>query len=132
APAPHRVARAAVFLFLSHQQVSPVMNGSQDARRSFAKKRLAVVLLGGVAGVAIGLAGIYGIGRLARNAGQEPACLPAVEMARKLTPLIRGEVAALTPASAAKRLPDLSFQDASGRPKTLADWKGRTVLLNLW
>lgn len=30
------------------------------------------------------------------------------------------------------QLPDLQFQDASGNPKKLSDWKGRTVLLNLW
>jgi thiol-disulfide isomerase/thioredoxin len=108
------------------------MNGSKDAARSHAKKRLALVVLGGVAGVAVGLAGVYGIGHMARNAGQEPACAPAVDMAKKLTPLIKGEVAALTPASVAKRLPELTFKDASGQQKTLSDWKGRTILLNLW
>ena len=30
------------------------------------------------------------------------------------------------------RVPDLSFKDAEGRERTLADWRGRTVLLNLW
>ena len=30
------------------------------------------------------------------------------------------------------KVPDLSFQDASGKPMTLAAWRGRTVLLNLW
>jgi thiol-disulfide isomerase/thioredoxin len=108
------------------------MNGSKDAARSRARKRLALVVLGGVAGVAVGLAGVYGIGRLARNVGQDQACVPAVDMAKKLTPLIKGEVAALTPASAAKRLPNLAFVDASGQQKTLSDWKGRTILLNLW
>ena len=34
-----------------------------------AKKRLALILLGGVAGVAVGLAGVYGIGRLDRQCG---------------------------------------------------------------
>lgn len=31
-----------------------------------------------------------------------------------------------------KPLPDLAFQDGSGTPVTLGDWKGRVVLLNLW
>ena len=53
------------------------MTGSQNAARSYAKKRLAVVLLGGVIGVAIGLAGVYGIGHLAGNAGADPACKAA-------------------------------------------------------
>ena len=30
------------------------------------------------------------------------------------------------------RVPDLAFKDAEGRDRTLADWRGRTVLLNLW
>jgi thiol-disulfide isomerase/thioredoxin len=30
------------------------------------------------------------------------------------------------------RLPDLAFEDASGKPKKLSDWRGRTVLVNLW
>src|SRR5947208_16348763 len=108
------------------------MNSMQNARRSLAKKRLAVVLLGGVGGVAIGLAGVYGIGHIARNVGLEPVCLPAVETARRLTPLIHGEIAALSPAAAPKRLPERAFPDAAGQSKKLADWRGRTVLLNLW
>jgi len=30
------------------------------------------------------------------------------------------------------RVPNLAFKDAQGRDVTLADWRGRTVLLNLW
>jgi thiol-disulfide isomerase/thioredoxin len=29
-------------------------------------------------------------------------------------------------------VPDLAFKDAKGRDLRLADWRGRTVLLNLW
>jgi thiol-disulfide isomerase/thioredoxin len=29
-------------------------------------------------------------------------------------------------------LPPLSFRNAAGEPQTLADWRGRVVLLNLW
>lgn len=108
------------------------MTVSQDQRQREARKRLTVVLLGGVAGVAVGIAAVYGIGHLARNVGGDPACAPAVETARKIAPLVKGEVAALTVAGASRRLPELAFQDASGQSKTLADWRGRTVLLNLW
>lgn len=31
-----------------------------------------------------------------------------------------------------KPLPDLQFQDGTGKPLKLSDWKGRVVLLNLW
>jgi thiol-disulfide isomerase/thioredoxin len=108
------------------------MTGSQNAARSYAKKRLAVVLLGGVIGVAIGLAGVYGIGHLAGNAGADPACKPAAETARRMAPLARGEVAAVGVAQTPKTLPVLAFKDAAGADKSLADWRGRTVLLNLW
>ena len=82
-------------------------------------------------GAAIGSALVYGTGRLNRPTG-DPACRPAVELARKLAPLAHGEVAALTMATAPLRLPDLAFADAEGQPKKLSDWRGRMVLVNLW
>ena len=97
-----------------------------------AARRLPVVIGTVLVGAAIGFAGIYGIGGLKRNASGDPACRPAVELARKLAPLAHGEVAALTMASAPLRLPDLAFEDAQGKPRKLSDWRGRTVLLNLW
>jgi thiol-disulfide isomerase/thioredoxin len=108
------------------------MTDPQNAAPSHARRRLALVLLGGVVGVAVGLAGIYGIGRLMGNAGTDPACKGAVETARRIAPFARGEVAAVGVAKASKALPPLAFKDASGADKTLADWRGRTVLLNLW
>ena len=62
----------------------------------------------------------------------DAACRPAVELARRLAPLARGEVAAFVVAERALRVPNLSFRDAAGAEQHLADWRGRTVLLNLW
>ena len=107
------------------------MNATDNATRS-PKKRFALVLLGGVAGVAVGLAGVYGIGRLTGNAGADPACKASVETARRMAPLAHGEVAAVSVAQTPKSLPQLAFKDGNGAQKTLADWRGRTVLLNLW
>ncbi|HYS49914.1 MAG TPA: TlpA disulfide reductase family protein [Xanthobacteraceae bacterium] len=84
-----------------------------------------------LAGAAAGLAAVYGIGGFGRNAA-EAACRPAIETARRIAPLVRGEVAALTTASEPRRIPELAFRDAAGAPKTLADWRGRAVLFNLW
>lgn len=67
-----------------------------------------------------------------RNASGPAECQPAVETARRIAPLAKGEVAALTMSTAPLRLPDLAFNDADGRPRTLSEWKGRTVLVNLW
>jgi thiol-disulfide isomerase/thioredoxin len=99
---------------------------------NFAKKRLAMVLAGGLAGVVVGLAGVYGITALTRNAGEDRACRPAVETAKRVAPFAHGQVAAVNVAKSPLRIPDLAFQDATGKPLTLADWRGRTVLLNLW
>lgn len=100
--------------------------------RAFAKKRLLIMLLGGLAGVGVGLAGIYGIGAVLRKSAVPEACRPAAQLAQKLTPLARGEVAALSPAKSPVQLTGLAFKDAAGKERTLADWKDRTVLLNLW
>ena len=108
------------------------MTEPQNTARSHAIRRLTVILVGGVLGVAVGLAGVYGIGRLAGNVAVEAACKPALETARRMAPLIKGEVAAVAIATAPKALPALAFQDGNGAPKTLADWRGRTVLFNLW
>lgn len=77
------------------------------------------------------VAGVYGIGRLRRNPA-DAACRGAVDTASRVAPLVHGEVAALAVASTPFRVPALAFKDAEGRDRTLADWRGRTVLLNLW
>ena len=107
------------------------MTGSEETARIHAKKRLAMVVAGGIAGVAVGLAAVYGIATFQRNAG-DAACRPAVELAQRIAPLARGEVAAFAVAEQPLRLPDLAFRDAAGTERHLADWRGRTVLLNLW
>jgi thiol-disulfide isomerase/thioredoxin len=77
------------------------------------------------------LAGVYGMERLRSNPAAA-GCAPAVKTASLIAPLARGEVAALAVAHAPFRVPDLAFKDAEGRERTLQDWRGRTVLLNLW
>ena len=90
-----------------------------------------MAVVGGIAGVAVALAAVYGIGALKRNAA-DTACAGAAHLAERLAPLARGEVAAFTVADGSQRLPDLAFRDANGTERNLADWRGRTVLLNLW
>jgi thiol-disulfide isomerase/thioredoxin len=100
--------------------------------RPAATRRIPVVIAAVLIGAAIGFAGVYGIGGLRRNAAGDPACRGAVDLAHKIAPLAHGEVAALTLATTPLRLPDLAFEDADGKPKKLSDWRGRTVLVNLW
>jgi thiol-disulfide isomerase/thioredoxin len=89
---------------------------------------IAAVVIGGV----LGYAGLHGLGGLKGSAGGDPACRAAVDTAKRLAPLAHGEVAALTMAAAPLKLPDLAFEDAEGKPRKLSEWRGKTVLVNLW
>src|ERR1700710_1096351 len=95
-------------------------------------RRIPLAIGAVVAGALIGFAGVYGFGGFKHGAGGDSACAGAVTLAQKIAPLAHGEVAALTMATAPLRLPDLAFEDADGKPKKLSDWRGRTVLVNLW
>ena len=66
-----------------------------------------------------------------RPAPDKTACPAAsLALAQKLRPLASGELAALAIKPVAA--PALAFMDADGGKRTLADFKGRAVLLNLW
>jgi len=93
------------------------------------------VLVAAVLGAVTGLAAVYGIGGLQRNGtpgSVDPDCAPAVTAARRLQPLVHGEIAALTLSETPRRLPDLAFRDSAGKEVRLSDFRGREVLLNLW
>jgi thiol-disulfide isomerase/thioredoxin len=107
------------------------MTAPKIAARFHGRRRFAMAVVGGIAGVAVALAAVYGIGALKRNAA-DAACAGAAQLAERVAPLARGEVAAFTVADGSLRLPDLAFRDASGTERRLSDWRGRTVLLNLW
>lgn len=105
---------------------------SDPAASSPFRRRRKLIAGTAVAALLAGLAGVYGIGGLQRNAGTDAGCQAAVDIAKRIGPLARGEVAALTVAEKPLRVPELSFQDAEGRQHMLKDWRGRFVLLNLW
>src|SRR5690349_25031207 len=78
--------------------------------------------------ILIVLAGIYGIAHLRSNPA-DAACRGAVNIAKRLAPLARGEVAALAPAQRPVRVPDLAIKHGSGRVVRLSDSRGRPVPL---
>jgi thiol-disulfide isomerase/thioredoxin len=100
--------------------------------RPAAMRRIPYAIGAVLIGAVIGSAGLYGIGGVKRNAAGDSACRPAIDLAQKLAPLAHGEIAALTMATAPLRLPDLTFEEADGKPRKLSDWRGRIVLVNLW
>src|SRR6202140_89010 len=97
-----------------------------------ATRRIPLAIGAVLIGAVIGFAAVSGIGGVNRNAAADSACRGAVELAGRIAPLAHGEVAALTMATTPLLLPDLAFEDADGKPKKLSDWRGRTVLVNLW
>ena len=112
----------------------------QDAQRK------AVLALGAAAMAAIaGFAAVYVT--LGRPDNADPASRPAPasqspapassEPARTAGPttansLSRGHMAAFLFRKEPEALPEVKFQDSEGRERTLADWRGKVVLLNLW
>jgi thiol-disulfide isomerase/thioredoxin len=46
--------------------------------------------------------------------------------------LSQGQMATFVFRKAPEALPAVTFHDATGRERTLADWRGKVVLLNLW
>ena len=108
------------------------MTETGDAAKIRARRRLAVVAAGGLTGVAVGLAAVYGITVFLGNRPGDAQCRQAVETAGRVAPLVHGEVAGVVVASRPLRVPDLAFRDAGGSERRLSQWQGRTVLLNLW
>ncbi|MEP3277854.1 MAG: redoxin family protein [Stappiaceae bacterium] len=86
----------------------------------------------GIAGLLTGFAAIYVIGAPAGNGGTQLACSAGEKSRAAVKTLATGEVAAFLPASKPVNVTELSFKDGDGKQITMADFKGRTILLNLW
>ena len=89
------------------------------------------------AGGALVLAAIAGVlyvngggGGKASAVGQ--ACAASRETSQRVSALAKGEVAAMSIASEPEPMPDVTFTGPDGQKRKLEDFKGKTVLLNLW
>ncbi|MCP8940682.1 TlpA family protein disulfide reductase [Alsobacter sp. SYSU M60028] len=96
-----------------------------------ATRRLFALVAAGAAAVVLASAVVYGTFGL-RGKSDTSACPASAELTQAMQPLARGEVAAVQVARAPRKLPELAFSGPDGKPMTLADFRGRTVLLNLW
>ncbi len=119
---------------MSEDQIgSPPDAATTDAPA--AKSRRTPMLIGLVAAIIV--AGGVGYGLLTASgpsgfAGASGPCAGTGEIIARVTPKIGGEVAALVPATGPLSVSQLQFRRADGTPTTLADWSGKTLLLNLW
>ena len=108
--------------------MKPVFSGG---RRGLALAGLSALALAG-AGVSVLYVKSGGDAKLDLAAQAQGAdCADARAAGLRVAPLAQGEVAALMLAKAPAPMPDISFE-APGGAKRLSDFRGRTVLLNLW
>jgi thiol-disulfide isomerase/thioredoxin len=111
-----------------------------DGNRFFPAPRLILAAL--VAGVLAGAVAVYVSGsgsgnnapaEVAAGIGKDDvACAAKADRAKKVAAQATGQVAALLPADPPQSLKSLAFNGPDGKPMTLADHAGKTVLLNLW
>jgi thiol-disulfide isomerase/thioredoxin len=111
-----------------------------DAPQGSTPKSGAIVALG-VAAVAavVGFAAVYVTLGRPDNATPPPKSAPSPVSVNQPLPsgpgsnaLSKGEMAAFVFRKEPEALPDFKFQDESGKERTLAHWRGKVVLLNLW
>ncbi len=103
------------------------MTTDQKPKSPINKTMLAVVAVAVIAGV-----GLYAFYRSPDNPSAQQACLDNGKTIAAVDQFAKGELAAFLPVRESKDLRALAFKDKDGGDVTIADWKGRTVLLNLW
>src|SRR5690242_11153578 len=114
---------------------------AEEKRSMFPALRL--ILLAAVAGALAGAVAVYVTGRPAGNNGAEApaaavseadvaACSAKADKAKALGASATGEVAAMLAADPPQSMKALAFNAPDGKPMTIADSQGKTVLLNLW
>ncbi|TPJ78332.1 TlpA disulfide reductase family protein [Mesorhizobium sp. B2-6-2] len=101
-----------------------------------------LILAALVAGVLAGAVAVYvsesGSGNNAPEkavavAGKDDAaCAAKADRAKQVAAKAVGQIAALQPADPPQSLKSLAFNGPDGKPMTIADHAGKTVLLNLW
>jgi len=102
---------------------------TEKAKKPVSIARILVIFA--IFGAFAGIVGVYltkgGLGN-----GETAFCSADRTVTDRLKPLAKGEVAGVLVPDRPRKLPALSFKDGEGKDLTLADFAGRTVLLNVW
>ena len=109
---------------------APKYNPSRMAAISLATAAVAAVM--GFAAVYVTLGRPDNAAPPAKSATPAPAPPGILPKGPGINPLSRGHMAAFVFRKEPEGLPEVKFQDGDGKPRTLADWRGKVVLLNLW
>jgi thiol-disulfide isomerase/thioredoxin len=101
------------------------MSNAAKSSRTWLMGLAALVLIGGGAAW-------YGLAPRDPMTAGVAECRASQETTERLKPLAKGEVAAVGVSSAPKPPPAIAFTGPEERPMSLADFKGKTILVNLW
>ena len=108
-------------------------NELQKTPRSGGRK---IILLAGLAGIVAGAVAVYVMERPSGNivglSNPSDQCAMKTADAKKMDGAAVGSVAAMRGADSPQSMSTLSFTAPDGKPARLSDFKGKTLLVNLW
>ncbi len=124
----------------------PAKTKPETTKRSDKVKNRGFIFLAAIAGILAGLGAVYVIESPSGNPFEQIVsqispvddspeaafCLAKADTLKAVNAAAKGAVAAMQAAEKPLSLASLSFNDQNGMPQTLADHKGKTLLLNLW
>lgn len=99
-----------------------------QAPRPGATSRVRLWIILGLAGIAVAIAAWVWLG----NAGQARECPVRAEDAAVIGDAAVGELAALNGTGEGRGYAGMTFKDAAGKAMTIADFKGKALLVNFW
>jgi thiol-disulfide isomerase/thioredoxin len=112
-----------------------VLENEMTTRKPFGLPSLKLITIAAAAGVIAGAAAVYmkeagyGNGSVDSASGE---CAATKDLAAKITPLMKGQVAAMVAPNEPRKLTTVAFKGSDGKPMTLENFAGKTVLFNLW
>ena len=104
------------------------MTDHPPAKQPAPRRRRVVTLA--LAGAALALVATLGLGNLMSATAQQ--CDAQPERAARIDAAAIGALAALNGTGEGRGFADLPFIDAEGQPVTIADFSGKTLLVNFW
>ena len=103
-----------------------------ERKMSFGKVSLGVLLgLAAILGIGAGGLAVY-VNTTTTDNVETASCSLSQDRLAALNAAARGEVAAFAVVDEGRSVPNLTFHDDSGTLRNISDWRGKTVLFNLW
>ncbi|QND50748.1 TlpA family protein disulfide reductase [Phyllobacterium sp. 628] len=112
------------------------MDNGNETQKTTSRGNRKIILLAALAGIVAGAVGVYVIerpsGNIVAGTNAPDQCTAKADIAKKIDAAATGGVAAMRGADKPQSMSSLSFTGPDGKPVRLADFKGKTILVNLW